>query len=335
MTLVELLVVIAIIGVLVSLLLPAIQAARESARRAHCANSLKQMGLALQYYHDAKGAFPPGAVLDNACCFNNGLEKTYTGWTIEILPYMERDTLYQRYEPTKSSGDIANKSFREQFVAEYSCPSDFESVLLLPESGPEGGWTNQNLLFPRLWRTSSYRGMAGRSDGITIWPLAQGLPASTTSDDPIPYGWRGPLHAVRVDEQVFVEDGQPKVSLRPETYSKISDGTSKTILLGEQTNDFNRRRTFWAYTFGNYILSQAIPQHRIFGGSFNACSSVVGLPGGPAPCMWSWYSNHPGGMNIVKCDGSGGWISFDIDMIVFSHLGSIAGHEVIDDPVSP
>jgi prepilin-type N-terminal cleavage/methylation domain-containing protein len=329
-TLVELLVVIAIIGVLISLLLPAVQSARESARRAQCANNLKQIGLALQNHHDAKRALPPGAVLDNACCFDNGLEKTYTGWTIEILPYLELGALRQLYNPAKSSGDVANKAFREQYVSDYSCPSDFEPELEFPESGPEGGWKNRHVQSP-LWRTSSYRGMAGRSDGMTIWPLAQYLPASITSNDPIPYGWRGPLHAVRVDEQAFVIAGQPMVALKPESYSKITDGMSKTILLGEQTNRYNRRRTFWAYTFGNYILSQAIPQSRIFNGDFHECSKITGLPGGPAPCMWSWYSNHPGGMNIQKCDGSGSWLSFDIDVIVFSSLGSVAGAEVADD----
>jgi type II secretory pathway pseudopilin PulG len=328
-TLVELLVVIAIIGVLIALLLPAVQAARESARRSQCANHLKQAGTALQLHHDAKGAFPPGALLDNACCEN--LKETFTGWTIEILPYMERDALFQLYNPAKSCGDIANRSFREQHIAEYSCPSDFEPELLLPESGPEGGWTNQDRLNPRLWRTSSYRGMAGRSDGMTIWPLAQYLPTSTSSNAPIPYGWRGPLHAVRVGGQDFVAAGQPNVALKSESFSNITDGTSKTILIGEQTNLYNLRRTFWAYTFGNYIVSQAIPQPRIFSGSFNACTNIPGLPGGPAPCMWSWYSNHPGGMNIQKCDGSGGWINFDIDVFVFSSLGSIAGEEVIEN----
>jgi type II secretory pathway pseudopilin PulG len=326
-----LLVVIAIIGVLIALLLPAVQAARESARRAQCANHLKQAGAALQLHHNAKGALPPGAVLENACCFDNGLEKTYTGWTIEILPYMERDALFQLYNPAKSSGDIANKNFREQYIAEYSCPSDFERELLLPESGPQGGWTDQDSKAPRLWMTSSYRGMAGRSDGMTIWPLAQDIPPSISSDDPVPYGWRGPLHAVRVDQQAFVIGGQPKVALKPEKLSKITDGTSKTILLGEQTNLYNRRRTFWAYTFGNYIMSQAIPQPRIFNNDYQACSKITGLPGGPAPCMWSWYSNHPGGMNIQKCDGSGEWMSFDIDVNVFSSLGSIAGEEVIEN----
>src|SRR5206468_9075071 len=91
-TLVELLVVIAIIGVLVALLLPAVQMAREAARRMQCSNNLKQIGIALHNHHDVKLTFPPGAL-------NTGHNGTpvYTTWTVEILPFMEQQALYQQY----------------------------------------------------------------------------------------------------------------------------------------------------------------------------------------------------------------------------------------------
>src|SRR5947199_6053705 len=91
-TLVELLVVIAIIGVLVALLLPAVQQARESARRMSCQNNIKQLGIALHNHHDTKNTFPTGAL-------NTGINGTpcYTTWTIEILPFMEQQALYQQY----------------------------------------------------------------------------------------------------------------------------------------------------------------------------------------------------------------------------------------------
>src|SRR3954447_11754276 len=91
-TLVELLVVIAIIGVLVALLLPAVQQAREAARRMSCTNSLKQIGIALHNHHDVKLSFPPGAL-------NTGHNGTpvYTTWTVEILPFIEQQALYQQY----------------------------------------------------------------------------------------------------------------------------------------------------------------------------------------------------------------------------------------------
>src|SRR5438309_204561 len=87
-TLVELLVVIAIIGVLVALLLPAVQSARESARRTHCHNHLKQVTLAVHYYADNyRGAFPVG---EYACCWGT--------WLVALLPYVEQQSLYEQYK---------------------------------------------------------------------------------------------------------------------------------------------------------------------------------------------------------------------------------------------
>src|SRR5437773_558439 len=111
-TLVELLVVIAIIGVLVALLLPAVQSARESARRMSCMNNLKQIGLALHNHHDAFGTFPPGGVTNGTCC---GTQSGAT-WTIYILPFIEQQMLYDKYDFTQTNESSANAFVRTQFV---------------------------------------------------------------------------------------------------------------------------------------------------------------------------------------------------------------------------
>jgi len=111
-TLVELLVVIAIIGILIALLLPAVQAAREAARRAQCQNNLKQIALALHNYHQAVGSFPPGKITEGRCCDRPSM----ITWTISILPYLEQQALYDRYDQTKFNEDPANQFVREAMV---------------------------------------------------------------------------------------------------------------------------------------------------------------------------------------------------------------------------
>jgi hypothetical protein len=122
------------------------------------------------------------------------------------------------------------------------------------------------------------------------------------------------------------EDKFPMI-LGEEPLRKIVDGMSKTMLLGEQTNLVEARRSFWAHTFGNYILSQATNQSRIFMNDYNECKAQPGT-GGARPCMAGWYSYHVGGMNTINCDGSGTFLALDVDLDVFNARASIAGEEV-------
>ena len=113
-TLVELLVVIAIIGVLVALLLPAIQAAREAARRSECMNHLKQMGLAIQNHHDAKQHFPVG---------RNGRNQMSVSWAYFILPQIEEPAMYDAYDDIVRVDDEKNARTMRTPIAVYACPS--------------------------------------------------------------------------------------------------------------------------------------------------------------------------------------------------------------------
>src|SRR5687767_10434986 len=126
-TLVELLVVIAIIGVLVALLLPAVQAARESARRMQCANNLKQIGLALVNYHDTNKWFPPGAVWRSSTAGDNDNRGSFF---VRILPFVEQQSLYNLFDFNKNTDDqrltsaSTSELLRGQVIASYICPSD-------------------------------------------------------------------------------------------------------------------------------------------------------------------------------------------------------------------
>ncbi|HJS09239.1 MAG TPA: DUF1559 domain-containing protein [Pirellulales bacterium] len=113
-TLVELLVVIEIIGILIALLLPAIQAAREAARRNQCQNNLKQMGLAVQLHHDSKGRFPMG---------RNGTNQKSISWAFLLLPHMEEEVIFTAYDKALPVYDPVNARAMRTPVAVYVCPT--------------------------------------------------------------------------------------------------------------------------------------------------------------------------------------------------------------------
>src|SRR6266481_323574 len=126
-TLVELLVVIAIIGVLVALLLPAVQSAREASRRMKCTNQLRQIAIASHNVHDTTGFLPSGHRLT----VNGTTYVYYMSWGIQILPYMEQDALFKQYDDTVPNIHANNKFVREQFVPTYTCPSELKPKQLL------------------------------------------------------------------------------------------------------------------------------------------------------------------------------------------------------------
>ena len=296
-TLVELLVVITIIGILIALLLPAVQAAREAARRLQCANHLKQMALALHNYHAAVGTFPPGGITEVE--WN---QKSLVSWPISILPYLEQQALFDRYDTNAYNEDAVNQPVREALVSVYMCPSDADARQLgLPASGPGGSLQ---------YRRGSYRGMSGRSNGTAFWITPVNLPL----------GWRGVLYSVGT------------TNLGPVSFADIRDGSSNTLMVGEMvTRTSPRRGTFWAYTYACYNISSATPQSRIMLGDYDKCVAVGGT-GDDGPCKLGWGSFHPGGLHFALADGSVRFLSESIDMELFCDLSSIAGGEPVQVP---
>jgi prepilin-type N-terminal cleavage/methylation domain-containing protein len=329
-TLVELLVVIAIIGVLVAMLLPGIQLARESARRTSCVNNLRQIGAAVHMYHDANGAFPPGGVSPGPCCS----VQSYTCWTIQILPFLEQQQYYDRYDQNETNewnakaGNLGlagqqrtegGKKAKSQpyFMPVYSCPSDiYRDVPTIPDSGPARDMRIE-------YMPGSYRGVGGKSDGTSGWwdnnPRHRKLPRR----------WRGVFHVV-------------DAHMRPETFGAVFDGLSNTFMVGEYSTmpsksvpgpkgDGLSRRTFWAYTYGAYNRSDAMPEGRTLLSDVDLCTSAGGQ-GDFEPCYRAWGSFHSNVLNFVLCDASVRTLPITIDTRVFTESATIAGREVVQLP---
>jgi prepilin-type processing-associated H-X9-DG protein/prepilin-type N-terminal cleavage/methylation domain-containing protein len=156
MTLVELLVVVAIIGVLAAILMPAIQAARESARRAQCLNNLRQLGIALHVYHNAHRRLPVGCV-DKRITSTNPTGRQHA-WSAELLPHLEETPLWQQIDFTAGYDASINGPAAITTVAAYICPSTARCA-----PGREGGWVAN----PTSWNNAvGYRGAAIDYGGI-------------------------------------------------------------------------------------------------------------------------------------------------------------------------
>lgn len=286
-TLVELLVVIAIIGTLIALLLPAIQAARESARKSNCLNNLRQAGLAVLNYADQTGSLPPGyevEVLEDKSKGNNGI--VVNGFLAWILPFLEASNLHAVYDFEQGFDHAVNQPAVNTPVAIYQCPStpgerEMEIINNFSIFNSKQGHTGQ---------ATDYFGIRAvhNSDGQRELGVFRAI-------FPPPFG-----------------DGTE----RPLRFAQITDGTSNTILMIEMAGRPERylqgvaigQQDYYAGTWAGVngemlysIDSQAITEP-IPGSCFINCNS-----------FYNPYSFHSNGFNVMLCDGSARFISDDID----------------------
>ena len=313
-TLVELLVVIAIIGILIALLLPAVQAAREAARRVHCRNNMKQIGLAMHSYHDAHKVFPPGAIWTGVYIDWFGAHHR-TNWALALLPHMEEQTLYDQYDQRVDNSDPINQPVVEAYVATHSCPSEIDS-------GDESIVPLNGSAVPRQTRYQygSYRGVAGRSElPYTMGTGDKGHWLHYMGWRNMPTEWRGVFHY-----------NAPGIR-QCESFRSVTDGASATIVVGERhrRKDVRERGTFWAYANHHSISTVWIERESITGASFWDCRNA--LPSSPF-CNNGWLSYHPGGINWTFCDGSVHFLSTTIDTGILCRMASIADGEVVSIP---
>ncbi len=186
-TLVELLVVITIIGILIALLLPAVQAAREAARRMQCSNNLKQIGLALHNYHSAHGTFPPGGItkIPKSECLLVGSSSQDAGapWAVLILPYLEGQARYDQYDFSGSFADLwwtkTADNWSVQFKPNHSfqCPSDTnskEEICNTNYYGCQGGGDTPLCLSTTYGRAFFHNGLFSNNSSVKIAHVTDG-----------------------------------------------------------------------------------------------------------------------------------------------------------------
>ena len=312
-TLVELLVVIAIIGILVALLLPAVQAAREAARRSQCINNLKQIALAALNYEDSNGELPPGSVARGDDETRNNVT---TGWAIELLPYIEETALYDRYdfENGKHYRSPGNVEISQQFLTSYLCPTDETSNELIMLQGEWVGFA-----------PSSYKAVSGvidtsKSEGTSIW-WDRASPALWLEDIKAKYpNLRGALVATGT-----------VVKNKPTRLAQVTDGTSKTALVGEyhtRTLTDVRRSVWgssWRYHSKGHMIRGSIFRLPDMEQCLDSANSFAG-ESGPFYCYRSFASLHAGGIiNFAQCDGAVLAMNEDVSDEVYLLYGTIAG----------
>ena len=335
-TLVELLAVIAIIGVLIGLLLPAVQSARESARMSQCSSNLKQIGIALHNFHDARGFFPPAQVSDPSvtCCTGPGW-----GWGTFILPYVEQSDIYVKFTPnfiypapsdTNTLAAVGASSTLAPLVKTgmpiYLCPSD--------PQGPLTSDRTESKDERKILRGSSVR--FARSNYILS------MSGSSVNNDV----------RTRLFEGIAFSNSRVK-------FKDVTDGTGSTLAAGERVDAVTGGgrgtggTTQWGPNAGSFnaTIAPINPASAVWAGAnlfgyanpdgyngslhrgmiWNGGSTFYGINDfSTVDASKGYSSNHPGGASFVYADGSVRLLDQNIDATILRRLanrrdGSVLG----------
>lgn len=328
-TLVELLVVIAIIGILVALLLPAVQAAREAARRSQCQNNLKQIGLAVLNYESVHKHFPPAGRGYGMCkgTPKNG-EIFNSNGLVELLPHLEFQSVYDQFNhaeaysnyqnPRSNGGHVVgdagtngNAALSQTELQVFDCPSDdndsttrtLDGYYYGPASGFDGASTNYDFITSGIFTFFACNSYNTRDSSI---------------------------------KRMFGEESET-------TIAQVTDGLSNTFMVGETTRWHQNGRAFaWAYR--GHVMTGIDPYDENFSGrdaginmwsmpwtdpSWQSYSPVVGH----VQEWWSCAASlHPGGSHFVMGDGSVQFISEDINKLMLRNLTRMADGEIVKLP---
>jgi prepilin-type N-terminal cleavage/methylation domain-containing protein/prepilin-type processing-associated H-X9-DG protein len=356
-TLIELLVVISIIAVLIALLLPAVQSAREAARRAQCINNLKQLGLAMQSYHAGAGAFPPGCDSTNAYLgqpFPNNLS-SWTSWSAQamLLPYMEQTPLYNAANFSWACCwdgvyDGVNSTVYSTKIKSFVCPSDglagYGNVVayIANINSYAGSIGTTTIQYPNDGNTSGvfklYNPNTNAGLSVTLAEISDGTSNTIAFGEGLvgDYGkilYRGNGMAGAQDNAIVetLYDAKVNPTAVFQALSNCNTFWNSGTLTGDTTGLKQYTGQVWAQGERGWTLFNTIvpPNSRNY--PWHSCRLDATCPG-CAPEGSSFInasSNHPGGANFALADGSVRFIKDSINMVVYESLGTRAGGEVV------
>ncbi|KAA5539412.1 DUF1559 domain-containing protein [Roseiconus nitratireducens] len=345
-TVIELLVVVAIIGVLVGLLLPAVQSAREAARRISCANNLRQIGLAVLNYHSAYRQFPAGYqsfVTTDGSAPKSVLMDPVTwdagpgwAWSAAVLPFAESSAAVDRLRPEQPMWSDANRQSIDTTMPLFLCPSTTggdEPFAVKDSSGGELQIGGESLRVGRSHYVASHGqescwGECGSAaTGIVFSNIYQATTKTVVIDG----------DAGRVADGPFYRNSRTR-------FRDVLDGTSQTIFFGEHSSALSEKT--WV---GVVPGAQVHPRFSSPENGPDAAATLVLVHAGPSggelditgspiihPINFptyhvgQMYSQHPGGGYVAFGDGSTRFVTQFIDVVLWAELSSIAEHEVID-----
>jgi prepilin-type N-terminal cleavage/methylation domain-containing protein/prepilin-type processing-associated H-X9-DG protein len=336
-TLIELLVVIAIIAILIALLLPAVQQAREAARRTQCRNHLKQLGLALHNYHDTFNLLPQGCFgagttgAGTTVNYSTGFGNEWQGHSVHwmLLPYIDQASLYNQLNPNHSWNEdntavvppSQNGTLNNAKIGPFNCPSDVKmntaegTTNYAFSTGPNLGWTAT---------ASESVGMFSRRFSKGLSDVLDGTSNSIAASELIKGDLDGNVYTlgsdyVRSQAHAGVINRVKPTQAQLQTYS--------TQCAGGTTNHISNAGQNWAspMMYGSLFNTMATPNTK-----FHTCHSGGG-GSGDGEGVWPARARHTGGAHTLMGDGAVKFVGDSIDLVLYQNLGTIAGNETVGD----
>jgi len=321
-TLIELLVVIAIIAILVALLLPAVQQAREAARRTQCKNNLKQLGIALHNYHDTFNCFPPAHIRTQSAIPANNVLTGWRGFSLHsmLLPYIEQTALYTTLDFNSYFDAPQNTVGRRQRLPAFLCPSDTPMSTAETGNNSYPGSMGTNL---GQYVNQAFRNGVFRFDVVTrMRDINDGTSNSVALGEQLMGDNNGAAYRAGDVVRGIAFNGNAQ---RPTQAEVDAYGVACQAGIGNHHSHGGRD---WAIGMPAQTLfnTVAVPNWR-----YPTCQTCVGCGWMDSQGFFPARSRHTGGVQICLADGSVRFVSENVDLNVWQNVGSINGGEVTGD----